>query len=344
MKKRKNLVQKTLTIAAIASMGTTFAIASPGVASADQINTSGEHGVLAVENTPTSVNKNAVGITDVQSDLKKMGEYYYNNTYAGKKVDHRTYAYKPDSFDIKMDFSITDFKVGDLKYDTTNLEYLGENIFNNPTELPQQRVTSKYTKTIQDSITTTTTKGFKVGGDVSNIFSIPIILSNGMKLNAEFNASSTEAKTKSESRTIEASPQTTTIPPGKTYKVEVLLAQRNYWADVTFTGEAKDPRTTIKTTASYTAPNGMIDSKKYTFENNASTLWYGLTDSQRGTLNGIGFRCEFTQVGNTVLHQDYLQSKGTARVEGIYGSLFTVNTWDITDPSNPKLVNRDIVE
>jgi len=38
MKKRNYLVQKTLTIAAIASIGTTFALASPSLASANHIS------------------------------------------------------------------------------------------------------------------------------------------------------------------------------------------------------------------------------------------------------------------------------------------------------------------
>ncbi|NOG26302.1 hypothetical protein [Lysinibacillus fusiformis] len=71
MKKRKYVVQKTLTIVSIAFMGTTLALASPSLASA------GEQSVLA-ENTPTSISineqANTVGITDVKLELDKIGK------------------------------------------------------------------------------------------------------------------------------------------------------------------------------------------------------------------------------------------------------------------------------
>ncbi|HHT7189404.1 ETX/MTX2 family pore-forming toxin [Bacillus cereus group sp. Bc222] len=286
---------------------------------------------LAAENTPTSVNENVrVGITDVQSELKKIGEYHYTNNIAGTKIESwptLTFKKKPDSVDTKINFSITG-KENKLNFDSSIVEYIGENVFPNPFDEPVERTTSKYSKAVTESTTTTTIKGFKVGGsgDGSNIFTIPLLLNNGIKVNAEFNSSTSESKTKSETKTVEASPQKIIVPPHKTYKADVILEQRNYWGDVTFTGVGSNPVTTIKGTASYWAPNGMGAWKQYTFSDKTENYWKGLSTSQKNSVNGIKFE------------NNNVKAEGAARVEGIFGSLLTVNVYDITDKSNPKLV------
>ncbi|MCR8981665.1 ETX/MTX2 family pore-forming toxin [Brevibacillus laterosporus] len=279
---------------------------------------------LAVENTPTSVSENVkVGITDVKSELKKIGEYYYTNTYAGKKVEHRRYELKPRSVETPVNLSITG-TVNKLNFESTTPEYIGENVFENTTDQTHKFTTAKFTKSVTESTTTTTTNGFKVGGS-GDIFTIPVLIS-GIKVNPEFNSSTTEAKTKSETKTLEASSQTIEVPPHKVYKTDVVLEQRAFWGDVTFTGEAKTPKIEINASAYYTAPNGMIDSKKYKFSDCAGYYFDYLTTSQKNSINGIQFK-----------NHD-LKAEGTAKVEGIIGSMLTVKVYDITDKSNPKLV------
>ncbi|AYB41075.1 ETX/MTX2 family pore-forming toxin [Brevibacillus laterosporus] len=286
---------------------------------------------LAAENTSTSVNENVrAGITDVQSELKKIGNYHYSNNIAGTKIESwptLTFKNNPDSVETKGNFSITG-TVNKLNFDSAIVEYVGENVFENTTNETQKFSTAKYTKSVTESIATATTKGFKVGGsgDGSNIFTIPLLLNNGIKINGEFNSSTTETQTKSETKTIEASAQTVEVPPHKKYKADVVLEQRNFWGDVTFTGVWSNPVTTIKATASYWAPNGMGAWKEYTFSDKTQNYWKGLTTSQKNSINGIKFE------------NSNVKAEGTAKVEGIFGSMLNVKIYDITDKSNPKLV------
>ncbi|MBN9901656.1 ETX/MTX2 family pore-forming toxin [Bacillus thuringiensis] len=294
--------------------------------------------VLAAENTPTNVNENVrVGITDIQSELKKIGEYYYANEISGTQIKEGshvlTFEYKPRSVETKVDFNITG-TVNDLKFDTTVVKYVGDNIFDNTEiDIPQDYTTGKYTESVTESTTTTVTNGFKVGGsgDGSNIFTIPLLLNNGMKINAEFNSSTTNSKTKSETKTIEASAQKITVPAHKKYKVDVLLEHRNFWGDVTFTGSAQDPITTIVTKAGKVNMGGSII-KEYTFKDLSGSYYNKLTNSQKNNIEGLEFINLFPGPSNI------LKAKGTAKVEGIFGSVLTVKTYDITDESNPKLV------
>ncbi|WP_103621635.1 ETX/MTX2 family pore-forming toxin, partial [Bacillus thuringiensis] len=288
--------------------------------------------VLAAENTPTSVNENVrVGITDVQSELKKIGEYYYANEIAGTEIkvgplNYLTFELKPRSVETKVNFDITG-TTNELKFDSSIVEYVGENIFENNTDITQKYSTASYTRSATESVTTSTTNGFKVGGsgDGSNIITIPLLLNNGIKVNAEFNSSTTESKTISDSVTRVAPPQTVEVPPHSKFKAEVVLEQRNFWGDVTFNGVGNNPETIIVAKAGKVNSGGSLI-KEYTFKDNTVNYFNKLTTSQKNSLNGITF------------NNNNVNVKGTAKVEGIFGTMLNVKIYDITDESNPKLV------
>ncbi|WP_095022072.1 ETX/MTX2 family pore-forming toxin [Bacillus thuringiensis] len=287
---------------------------------------------LAAENTPTSVNENVrVGITDVQSEFKKIGEYYYANEIAGTEIkvgplNYLKFELTPRSVETKVDFGITG-TANELKYDNSVVEYVGENIFENHSDVTQKFSTAEYTRNVTESITTTTTTGFKVGGsgDGSNIITIPLILDNGIKMSAEFNSSTTESKTKSDSRGIKAPAETVEVPPHSKFKAEIVLEQRNFWSDVTFNGVGNNPETKIVAKAGKVNAGGSLI-KEYTFKDDTVNYWNRLTTSQKNSLKGITF------------NNNNVNVKGTGKVEGIFGSVLKVKIYNITDKSNPKLV------
>ncbi|MBP3972619.1 ETX/MTX2 family pore-forming toxin [Bacillus sp. WL1] len=288
--------------------------------------------VFAAEKTPINVKENVkVGITDVQSQLKKIGEYYYANEIAGTEIkvgglNYLKFELTPRSVTTNVNFDITGTS-NELKYDSSIVEYVGENTFENNTNQTQKYSTAKFTKSVTESITTATTTGFKVGGsgDGSNILTIPLLLNNGIKVNAEFNTATTESKTKSETVTREAPAQTVEVPPHSIYKAEIVLEQRNFWGDVTFNGVGNNPETTIVAKAGKVNAGGSLI-KEFTFKDSTANYWKKLTNSQKDSLNGITF------------NNNNVNVKGTAKVEGIFGSVLQVKIYDITDKSNPKLV------
>ncbi|OMH24045.1 hypothetical protein BK726_18680 [Bacillus thuringiensis serovar londrina] len=95
---------------------------------------------LAAEHIPTSVNENIrVDITDVPSELKEIGTYYYTNEIAERVT--LTFQSKPDSVETKVDLSVTG-TANDLKFDSAIVEYVGEKIFENTTDQTQKLTTS----------------------------------------------------------------------------------------------------------------------------------------------------------------------------------------------------------
>jgi len=338
MKKRNYLVQKTLTIAAIASIGTTFALASPSLASANHISTSQEQGVLA-ENTPTSISiseqANAVGIKDVQSELNKIGKYYYTNEIAGTKYYSKglplIFNPAPDSVETELNFSITSNTLNNLNYDSTTINYVtvGQ-LDNTKTPLEQILTTISYSESVQETTSTATQNGFKVGGSGDLFFKVPLLV-EGLKLNAEFNSSTTNTTTKSVTRTLTAPSQNIRVPSGKKYKAVAVLKQLNFWGDVSFTGEGVNPMTTIKGTAVYRAPNGHYW-ENHTWSKYTAQFWYELTNAQKNDLNGIEFNY-IPSTGGVIV-----KAQGTGKFEGVMGSTLEVDILDVTNPANPILV------
>ncbi|OTZ66216.1 hypothetical protein BK769_32990 [Bacillus thuringiensis serovar kumamtoensis] len=286
---------------------------------------------LAAENIQTSVNENVkVGITDVQSELNKIGDYYYSNNLANttiKPPHHWDYTLKknPDKVGTNLDFSITG-TASKLNYDSVTPIYIGHNEFNNDSDQPQKFTTSKFTKAVTEGTTSTVTNGFRLGNPGLNLFTIPLILSDGMKINAEFNSSTSESQQKSETKTIEASPQNIEVPAHKKYKVDVVLEQTSYWADVTFTGEGINLNTTINATGIHTGHMGMQESRKFSWNKNTIELFNGLKQEQKNNIHGIKFS------------NGKMNANGTGKVEGIFGSNLVVKVNDVTDPLNPILV------
>ncbi|GED64892.1 ETX/MTX2 family pore-forming toxin [Lysinibacillus fusiformis] len=336
MKKRKYLVQKTLTIAAIASMGTTLALGSPSLVSANQISTSGEQGVLA-ENTPTSIieQANAVGITDVKSELDKIGKHYYANEIAGTKYFSKglplTFKPNPESVVTELNFSITSNTLNNLNYDTTTISYVtvGE-LDNTKTPLEQTLTTVSYSESVQETTSTATQNGFKVGGSGDLLFGVPLLV-EGLKINAEFNSSTTSTTAKSVTRTLTSPSQNIRVPSGKKYRAVAVLKQLNFWGDVSFTGEGINPMTTIKGRAIYTAPNGSYW-EDHTWRKYTAQFWNELTNAQKNDLNGIEF-IYYPSTGGV-----RVKAQGTAKFEGVMGSKLEVDILDVTNPASPMLV------
>lgn len=337
MRKHQKTVKKTLTIATIAAMGMTFAMTAPNLASADQINHSVvpydvPSGDMGFKNrNEKSIIGDLLGGTDVQASLNRVGFAYYNSYIAGTKIGSSptlTFKDSPDSVETKFNLNITGTS-NNLKFDSSVVEYVGENEFVNDSDQTQKFSTAKYTKTVTESIATSITKGFKVGGDASNLFTIPLILNNGVKVNAEFNSSTTETNTKTETKSIEASVQTVEVPPHKKYKVDVVLEQRNFWGDVTFTGEGLNPMTTIKGTARYWGPNGMGIWEQHTWSKNTGFFMNALPNF---SLNGVEI------IYNSNTGESRVKVEGAGRVEGIFGSKLVVNIYDITVETEPPVL------
>ncbi|WP_369799655.1 ETX/MTX2 family pore-forming toxin [Brevibacillus sp. SKDU10] len=70
--------------------------------------------------------------------------------------------------------------INNVTYNDLQPEYIGENEFQNTTDQDQTFTTASYSHSVTDTVSSTVTNGFKIGGSGDTIFKIPILLKDGI--------------------------------------------------------------------------------------------------------------------------------------------------------------------
>ncbi len=119
--------------------------------------------------------------------------------------------------------------VGKAAYSDAGSIYFGKNTLINNLDTPQKLTTSSYSKSISNSVTTSTTRGWKIGNKVTVKGGIEIpFISKGevaVEVSGEYNSSSTDSKTITTVETYTIPPQTIELKPHEEVIVSVYLAQ-----------------------------------------------------------------------------------------------------------------------
>ncbi|MEV2805856.1 ETX/MTX2 family pore-forming toxin [Paenibacillus larvae] len=137
--------------------------------------------------------------------------------------------------DIPAPVSIKELSVeqdGSPKFNELTPIFVGKTILTNNTDQEQTLSTNSFTKTIQNSVTNSTTHGFKLGTKATAKFQIPLVGETGMELSTEYNFSDTSSKTNSISYAYTASPQNIKVPAHSSVEVIVNLNQAKAKGDV----------------------------------------------------------------------------------------------------------------
>lgn len=265
-------------------------------------------------------------ITNVDDSMNKTSDFYYKNKLDNKELGSYWRINSLQSKKTTMDLEINSSDIQNLKYSDSQPEYIGENEFKNDTNEEQIMTTATYSHEVRNFVDSTVTKGFQAKGEGA-FFKIPILLPDGIQLNAEFNSNDTEKKTTDDIKTLTASPQNIKVPAGKTYKVEVTLHKKNFVGDIDFQGKATNVKSDLNVREMYLGPGFPRPDRYPTYTYDTADMWKDLTNDQKNQITGI----KFDDNKNLILN-------GTAKLKGIYGSKLQVNIFDITNKSTPKLV------
>lgn len=124
----------------------------------------------------------------------------------------------PTSVETELNFSITSNTLNNLNYDTTTISYVtvGE-LDNTKTPVEQTLTTVSYSESVQETTSTATQNGFKVGGSGDLLFGVPLLV-EGLKINAEINSSTTSTTAKSVTRTLTSLSQNIRVSSVKKYR------------------------------------------------------------------------------------------------------------------------------
>ncbi|PEB40273.1 ETX/MTX2 family pore-forming toxin [Bacillus pseudomycoides] len=187
----------------IGAIGTSFAFASPNSASAAQIS--------PVQNvTAGQVNPY---IENWDEPFKKMFSRIQESRQFYTDPEFRLYKVLGSS--VEED--------GNPVIKNSQTLFVGKAIFKNTSDQDQTFTTNEFAKTIEQSVSSSTTHGFNLGVSTSVSFGIPTIGEASVELSTEYNFSNTNETTNSESYTYTASPQNIVVPAHLAVEVMVTL-------------------------------------------------------------------------------------------------------------------------
>lgn len=203
MLKNNKKTKQILSLAMIGAIGTSFAFASPNSASAAQIS--------PIQNvTAGQVNPY---IENWDEPFKKMFSWLHQ--------DHQYYTNPTFKLDKVLGSSVEED--GNPVIKNSQTLFVGKSTFKNTTDQDQTFTTNEFSKTIEQSVSSSTTHGFNLGVSTSVSFGIPTIGEASVELSTEYNFSNTNETTNSESYTYTASPQNIVVPAHSAVEVMVTL-------------------------------------------------------------------------------------------------------------------------
>ncbi|MEH7217532.1 ETX/MTX2 family pore-forming toxin [Bacillus toyonensis] len=201
-KKKKQI----LSLAMLASIGTSLGIISPDSVSAAQTN--------PIQNTIQE--QRNVSISDWRTpiqDTYKAAKLSSPNRFLSNEARLERLQIYQSSVEADGSPTITDSKS----------LFVGKTTLTNRSNQDQILTTNQFSKTFENSITNSTTHGFNFGVSTSATFGIKFLGETNVEISTEYNFSNTVAKTKTESYTYTATPQNIVVPANSSVEVIVTL-------------------------------------------------------------------------------------------------------------------------
>lgn len=199
-------------------MGTTLAIISPNLVSADTINTSVntsqkemQRGSILDWKEEIFYALEAVGENEA---VKIPGASVYNWTDSmGKERGYYDVVYH--QFSVEADNS-------PIITNSTNV-FVGKTTLTNDTDIEQTLSTNSFEKIFSNTITNSTTSGYNFGVTASVKFSILSVFETGVEMSTEYDFSNTSATEKKEEYKYIVTPQLIKVPAHSAVEVLVTL-------------------------------------------------------------------------------------------------------------------------
>ncbi|PES23077.1 ETX/MTX2 family pore-forming toxin [Bacillus cereus] len=272
-------------------------------------------------------------ITNINTNLNQIGEYYYKNNLAGTTMNSMYELYeKPQSVSSKanLDFDPNSYNFK-LKQSVPKLIYIGDNKFSNTTNTDQSYVTTSYSKAVTHEVSTATTKGFNLNGQGLE-FKLPLFIGSNT-ITASFNSGTTETNTETTTETITSGAQTVNVPANKTFKVIVSLEEFTFNGTLDYKANGTNLYNDITAKGMWIDRWGTPYTKTYNFHESVGSEWNNLNSEQKASIKEI----KINPSNNS------MTVEGSAEITGTLGTRMIVKTYDITD-GEYKLVRTQVIE
>lgn len=301
----KSIKNKILVAAAIASVGTSFAIALPGSTKADSININGFQQLPVIPNYVSPEREDVVGFEEYLTTEDTLASTLQNftnwNVEEFMALKFNYFKFPSYSMEIipssKKDELLTPEHIG-----KSNLSHTGGTS-------EQTLYSAPFTKTVGTTVISTTTHGGKVGGKAGGKLKLPIVAEGGVELNAEYNFAKADSKTELGTVTYTVPSQPVKLKPNEKAEVTATLNIMESTGDVrlrtAYSGEI---------TAYYKDFSGINRDHTELMGNWMKKL---LDQKENQGLKGI---LDYSRTEPDVAYQD-----ATGTYKAIYGSTMTVN-------------------
>lgn len=290
------------------------------------------HHVSAAESKGTA----EASVIDLEGKLNDVGREIYQQSYAGSmynelyRYDERPTSVVSSHGQISID---PDSVESDLTYSAADPLYFGDNTFTNNTDNQQTYNTPVYSHEVQQTTTVTNTKGFRMG-DSGILMKLPLMMKEGMKISVPDNTSSTKSESTAIKDTLTSPAQPVVVPPHSKYQVKTYLVRNEFSGPVTYRATGQLKNTDIHTKAMWVDATGTPHTKSVTIPDETVNYWHDLSDDRKNNISDFSIN----EDNNT------FDFNGETFVEGVYGSTFAVETYDVTNSdSADKLVDRQFV-
>ncbi|WP_163652127.1 ETX/MTX2 family pore-forming toxin [Listeria sp. PSOL-1] len=282
-------------------------------------------------------------IVPITDRLNAAAKDFYKKMQEGETFDNYT-AVNLNSTKQNEKFDVSGSTLGEPIKGDIEPVYMGDNILDNTgSDVDQNLSTSEFSQAVAFSTSTATSKGFKINSDKI----VPVFIP-GSDINLEFNASSTETKTFTETNTVTAPRQLVKVPAGKKYKVRADLRKVPYYGKVALKAVTtkNNPNFTNTLQGVHYDSHG-IPTQKDIVITSPYVMDYFITPSN---FKDLKVETNATSLMDAFLKylQGNLESKIAFDGEGEYsyqtGTDFIVTVTDITDSKNVKVVDKKIVK
>ncbi|EGO8281530.1 TPA: ETX/MTX2 family pore-forming toxin [Enterococcus faecalis] len=262
-----------------------------------------------------SIENQSAVIDDIQYYMNSLAYRYYAERLAGTKAGGGyTLDREPEKFSGSIDKFVLDENKITPHLSLSDIEplFIGENTFENNTDLEQVFNTAVFEHTVTETMDTSTTKGFHYGADV--VFNIPLLI-DGIKLLGNFNSSDPGSVSTSKTKKLTAAAQPVKVPPHKTYRAEVMLMRSEYGGTVQYEALGINPWTQLNANGYLIDVTGVPHVHNFQYHIKGIDAWSKISDDGKRPLN-LNFEGENVRI------------KNEAKVSGIAGSRLDVRIWD----------------
>ncbi|MFK4935444.1 ETX/MTX2 family pore-forming toxin [Lactococcus garvieae] len=282
-------------------------------------------------------------IVDVNETMKFVTQNYYNKYMQDKWLRNwvpRTGTYIIRNLDQIIpgdtwsEIDQTSIQTSNLQSSPEYLENVQVSLLDNTSDANQSMSSTSYCKTVTNTTSTQTSQGVKASAE-ARVLPIPVIMPDGVKLNADVNSSIDTDISKTSTEAVTVPSQLVTVKPHHKVKVMAQFYTNKYSGDITYNAKVNKSSTGLKINAETADPtfSWFIPNRHDTIEQDNYQMY--LKDDSNIQSQLIQSGIKFNSDGS-------FQAPCKTHFDSTSGSYAKISITDVTNPSRPLTLKTQV--